>query len=64
VLRFQRVSDLARHAEAPNWGQLALACGYFDQSHLIRDFVEFTGTTPTALIGATEQFEDLHLTKS
>ena len=64
VLRFQRVSDLARRAEVPDWGQLALACGYFDQSHLIRDFVEFTGTTPTALTGATEQFEDLHLTKS
>ncbi|MEU7214218.1 helix-turn-helix transcriptional regulator [Nocardia iowensis] len=61
VLRFQRASELARRAEAPDWGQLALACGYFDQSHLINEVREFTGTTPVGLIRATEQFEDLHL---
>src|SRR2546429_6936192 len=36
---------LARRAEAPDWGQLALACGYFDQSHLINEVREFAGTT-------------------
>ncbi len=64
VLRFQRVSALARRAEAPDWGQLALACGYFDQSHLINEVREFAGTTPVGLIRATRQFEDLHLTDS
>jgi AraC-like DNA-binding protein len=62
VLRFQRLSALARRTEAPHWGQLALACGYFDQSHLINEVREFTGTTPVGLIRATQQFEDLHLT--
>jgi AraC-like DNA-binding protein len=61
VLRFQRASELARRAKAPDWGQLALACGYFDQSHLINDVREFTGTTPVGLIRTTQQFEDLHL---
>jgi AraC-like DNA-binding protein len=61
VLRFQRASELARRAVAPDWGQLALACGYFDQSHLINDVSEFAGTTPVGLIRATQQFEDLHL---
>jgi AraC-like DNA-binding protein len=62
VLRFQRVIELARHVEAPDWGQVAVACGYFDQSHLINEVREFTGTTPVGLIRTTQQFEDLHLT--
>jgi AraC-like DNA-binding protein len=62
VLRFQRVIELARRVEAPDWGQVAVACGYFDQSHLINEVREFTGTTPVGLIRTTQQFEDLHLT--
>jgi AraC-like DNA-binding protein len=64
VLRFQRASELARRVKAPDWGQLALACGYFDQSHLIKDVGEFAGTTPAGLVGVPEQFEDLHLLDS
>jgi AraC-like DNA-binding protein len=37
VQRFQRAVALAKQNPSPNWGQLALLCGYFDQSHLIRD---------------------------
>lgn len=29
-----------------DWAQIALASGYFDQSHLIHDFQEFCGMTP------------------
>ncbi len=29
-----------------SWVQLALDCGYVDQSHLIREFKAFSGTTP------------------
>jgi AraC-like DNA-binding protein len=28
------------------WSHLAVDCGFFDQSHLIRDFVEFSGFSP------------------
>jgi AraC-like DNA-binding protein len=61
VLRFQRVNELAKRSEAPDWGQLAVACGYFDQSHLINEVREFAGTTPVGLIHVPQQFEDLHL---
>ena len=37
----------AREANrAPDWAQIALACGYYDQSHLINDFRSFAGVPP------------------
>jgi AraC-like DNA-binding protein len=61
VLRFQRANALARRAEVPDWGQLARDCGYFDQSHLIHDVSEFTGTSPRQLVPASEKVKELHL---
>jgi AraC-like DNA-binding protein len=46
ILRFQRARLLAEKLETPHWAELALRCGYFDQSHLINDFQEFSGSTP------------------
>jgi len=46
ILRFQRARIFAEKLEAPDWAELAVACGYFDQSHLIKDFKEFSGSTP------------------
>jgi AraC-like DNA-binding protein len=61
VLRFQHASALARRTHAPDWAQLALACGYFDQSHLIHDVSEFSGTSPTQMIRTGEHVKDFHL---
>src|SRR5262245_58063523 len=47
VRRFQRVRELVRNATEPDWAALAVACGFFDQSHLIHDFQEFSGLCPT-----------------
>ena len=49
VQRFQRAFSQAR-GRTPRWSELALQAGYCDQSHLIRDFVEFSGLPPTALL--------------
>jgi AraC-like DNA-binding protein len=45
ILRFRRVFDAIEHGPA-RWTDAALAAGYFDQSHLIRDFRRFAGCTP------------------
>ncbi len=47
VLRFQHVREVVNQAATLNWAQLALDCGYYDQSHLIHDFQEFSGLCPT-----------------
>jgi AraC-like DNA-binding protein len=45
--RFHRAFAVAQEDAKLDWARLAQDCGYFDQSHLIHDFVEFTGFTPT-----------------
>ncbi len=47
IQRFQSaLRDLHRGAEVP-WADLALRCGYYDQSHFINDFRAFSGINPT-----------------
>src|SRR5262249_20751059 len=50
VRRFQRARELVRKGKEPDWAALALACGFFDQSHLIRAFGEFSGLSPVAYL--------------
>lgn len=46
VLRFQAVVEHAANSRHVDWAHVALDCGYYDQSHLIRDFRLFSGVTP------------------
>lgn len=47
--RFQRVFPALEGAEVA-WVDAAVHCGYYDQAHLIRDFREFAGKPPSALL--------------
>lgn len=52
IARFQRALRTARAAQhKPDWAALAESCGYFDQAHLISEFREMTGVTPSVLVG-------------
>jgi len=48
VLRFQRTLRRIRQIPDGSWSDVAAICGYADQSHLIRDFREFSGMSPGA----------------
>jgi AraC-like DNA-binding protein len=47
--RFERAIELARGA--PSLTEAALAAGYYDQSHFIRDVRRFAGVAPGVLLG-------------
>ena len=49
VIRFQNVFR-ALPESGGDWISVALDCGYYDQSHLIRDFREFAGESPRAFL--------------
>jgi AraC-like DNA-binding protein len=47
-IRFKHVYKLIEASPPPDWADLALTCGYYDQSHLINEFKYFTGCSPDA----------------
>ena len=46
IVRFNRASQAIRSGERPNFGAIAAEAGYYDQAHMTREFVEFSGSTP------------------
>jgi AraC-like DNA-binding protein len=52
VLRFNRAVQLLTGDGAASVSAVAAECGYADHSHLVRDFHDLAGCTPTALVGA------------
>ncbi|MBC7926286.1 MAG: AraC family transcriptional regulator [Bryobacteraceae bacterium] len=47
IRRFQgAIQDMYKGVDVP-WAELALRCGYYDQSHFINDFRAFSGISPT-----------------
>jgi AraC-like DNA-binding protein len=46
ILRFNRVLALLARDDGARLAEIAYACGYYDQSHLNRDFRDLAGITP------------------
>lgn len=49
LVRFTKAWVIKENNPTVNWTNLAYECGYFDQAHLIHDFKEFTGVTPSII---------------
>ena len=51
IVRFDLTLQQLDGSAPPNWAELAAACGYYDQAHLIREFRQFAGATPEEHLG-------------
>jgi AraC-like DNA-binding protein len=50
LLRLERAIELA--GSGLEWAEVAYACGYYDQSHLVNEFRQITGASPTEYLAA------------
>jgi AraC-like DNA-binding protein len=58
LLRFRRVLKAINSNDVPAFTRIAADCGYYDQSHLIRDFREFAGLAPSAYVAAEGAYDN------
>ncbi len=50
LVRFRRAVDVLERQDDVNWVEIAHHCGYYDQAHLIKDFHQFAGSTPSEFL--------------
>lgn len=48
IARLHASIDRARNGPSTPWGRIAVACGFSDQAHLVREFRDLVGETPEA----------------
>ena len=63
ILRFQKILRLAQNSKSLTLVDAALSCGYYDQSHFIRDFTKFSGESPLKYLTSEHPMSD-HFTSS
>jgi transcriptional regulator GlxA family with amidase domain len=54
LLRLSQVLRQIASGAPVDWADVALACGYYDQAHLVHEFREFCGLSPGSYL-ATER---------
>jgi AraC-like DNA-binding protein len=47
ISRFDKAFRMKNRFPGRDWLSVALHCGYYDYQHLVKDYKEFTGYTPT-----------------
>lgn len=58
ITRFQRALRRIQQTGPGDFSRVAYACGYYDQAHLIRDFHDFAGTSPSRFLAARPTLAD------
>jgi AraC-like DNA-binding protein len=57
IFRFQKALTAANAAmTTPDWSDLAVDCGYYDQAHLIHEFQQLAGLTPSEYLRGRTDF--------
>lgn len=58
IIRFQRALYLLQNNPHKDQVELALDCGFYDQSHLIKEFKTFSGYTPNEYMAVCKPYSD------
>lgn len=58
IIRFQRALDILENDGQISLTALAYQCGYFDQSHMIKEFKTFSGYTPSEFLAVCPPHSD------
>ncbi len=61
IRRFQQAVAMLHRGDDIPWAELALTCGYYDQSHFANDFRAFSGISPTTYTAASRPWSN-HIT--
>lgn len=56
VVRFQRALYLLQNNPGMEFVDLAYSCGFYDPSHLVKDFKEFSGCSPTQYLSSRSPY--------
>lgn len=56
IARFEAVMDLMGRGATTSWTKAANHFGYFDQMHMVHEFAEFTGETPTRTLSVLKSY--------
>jgi len=54
--RFRAVVEGVHRNETVEWTRVAADCGFYDQPHLVREFRDFSGMTPSAYLAARGEY--------
>ncbi len=63
ITRFNHALALKLKNPKKNWTSIALACGYFDQMHLIKDFKKFSGNAPSIFLKQTPLTKEIYMSR-
>lgn len=63
IIRFQKTLSALQNGFNSNLMELAFKCGYYDASHIVREFKEFSGYAPNEYINMYNPFSDYFLQK-
>ena len=55
IIRMSYVMNMIAGKKKADWGALFSECEFYDQSHFIKDFLEFTGRTPQQYIDGNRE---------
>lgn len=56
IVKFQKLVKLVEQQRSIEWAPLAYECGYYDQSHFIKEFRSFSGINPSVYLSQRGEY--------